>query len=158
MPDLPTESDNAAEQHSTTTKITFAEPLLPQQPTPQQLNLSRLPAAHAGSSLAQDLHPFAHVSVLARRMDPAAESQSAGAFILVPHQSDDQLLGLDAEMTCFLLLHDTIMILLIEPIVRAHRSPMLAGPAHESTLTVEVPSHPLVPIAPDPPSTSIGIS
>lgn len=156
-PDLHSENANATEQNSTTTKIAFAEPLLPQQPTPQQPNLSRPLAAHAGSSLAQDLHPAAHVNVLAFSVDLAAESHSVGAFILVPHQSDDQALGRDAEMTCFPLLHDSVMIPPIEPVVRAHRSPMLAGPAYESTLTVEVPSYALVPTAPDPPGTSIGI-
>jgi hypothetical protein len=50
------------------------------------------------------------------------------------------------------------VVLSVEPEVPSHHVPALASPAHESTLTVEVSTHALVPSAPHPASASVGIS
>lgn len=86
-----------------------------------------------------------------------AEHLGALALAFVVEQSEDQSFHLRAKFTMVLLLVDAIVILPVKSEIPSHNTPSFSIPANQSTLTVEVTPHALVPPSPDPTGTSVVI-
>jgi hypothetical protein len=87
----------------------------------------------------------------------AAEDLGAPALAFVSEQSEDQAFHLWAKFAMVLLFVDTIVILPVKSEIPSDDAPSFTIPANQSTLTVEVTTHALVPASPDPTGTTVVI-